>query len=405
MSRLPTSARNILSSQFVKSVKEKGLYADGGNLYLQVSPTGTKSWGFKYYRGKQFYMGLGPYPDTTLAKARDKASNARQLILEGIDPLRERERLKQASEATVYTFKCMAIEYIKAKKPSWTDHHFNQFTNTLTMYVYPVIGTKAIDGIETKDVLKILNPIWAEKNETASRIRGRIEMVIDYGTAIGVRKGDNPARWKGHLAHLLPERSKVAPVQHHNALPYGDMPEFILALRKKAGFGPKSLELCILSAMRIGAVVGARWDEIDGAVWTIPAERMKGLSGEFKVPLSKSALALLDSLPKVDESPYLFPGRKGHIGIASPYKLLKKDMGYDTLTVHGFRSTFRDWSAEQTSYANHICEMALAHSIGSTVEKAYLRSDLFVKRASLMEDWAKFLDSKAGKVLQLRRLK
>ena len=225
---------------------------------------------------------------------------------------------------------------------------------------------------------------------------------MDYATATNIREGDNPARWKGHLSHVLPKRSAVAPVRHMTALPYTDMPEFIKKLRSGNSISRQCLEFCILTATRVGSVAGTRWEEINGNAWTIPADRMKGDYGDFTVPLSKRALTLLKEIPLVDDSPYIFTGIKtGHINQESPRKLLQKDMGYEGVTVHGFRSTFRDWSAEMTNYQNHICEMALAHTIGSGVEKAYRRGELLAKRAMLMEDWAKYLDSKPASVTSI----
>lgn len=391
--KLPHSARGVLSAQFVKSVSERGHYADGGNLYLQVGPTGNKSWVFRYYKGKQRTMGLGPYSDVSLSEARTLATDNRALLRNDIDPIEERENQKRNKAINAITFEDTALELIKAKVSSWSIKHHSQFVNTLTTYAFPLIGKIPISKLETSHVLGVLKPIWESKNETASRIRGRIEAVVDYANAVGLREGDNPARWKGHLSHLLPSRSKVSPVQHLEALPYSQMPAFMLKLADREGVSPRSLELCILTAMRIGAVIGAKWDEFDDEVWTIPAGRMKGLTGEFKVPLSSTAMAVLERLPRASGEVYLFPSKDAHITIAAPLRLLQKRMEYKDLTVHGFRSTFRDWSAEATDYPNHICEMALAHAIESGVEKAYRRGDLFNKRAKLMEDWATYLKS------------
>lgn len=379
------------------------MYADGGNLYLQVSPTGTKSWGFKYYRSKQHYLGLGSYPDVSLKDAREKAAFNRRLLIDGVDPLAHKRRQKRTQVRQSISFREITEDYIAAKASGWTEKHTKRFRSSLTTYAFPRIGSIAVGEMQTNDILTILRPIWEAKNETASQVRGRIEMVLDYATAIGLRAGDNPARWKGHLSHLLAKRSSVAPVQHFKALPYGDMPSFMVSLRKHKGLSARCLELCILTATRIGSVIGARWDEFEGAVWTIPAERMKGTAGLFKVPLSKTAQALLKELPQIDDSPYLFPSKGTHLTIASPLRLLQVGMGNEGLTVHGFRSTFRDWSAEQTAYPNHVCEMALAHAIGSDVEKAYRRGDLFQKRARLMEDWARYLNSTPGEVIPIRK--
>jgi integrase len=400
-----TAERTVvaLSATKVKNLKKRGLYADEKNLYLQVTDTGTKSWIFRYTRNKKLTnMGLGPYPDVKLAEARELAYDNRKLLRSYIDPLEEKKRLERSFGSNTASFAEVIDDYIKAKSGGWTEKHKKQFRNTVTTYGIPTLKNIPIDVISTQDILKVLRPIWEEKNETASRVRGRIEMVLDFATATGLRTGDNPARWKGHLSHLLAKRSSVAPVTHMASIPYQDMYGFMVDLRSRKAVSRACLELCILTAARIGSVGGARWDEVEGKVWTIPAERMKGDFGEFKVPLSKAALKLIENLPQIDDSPYLFPGGKGHINLETPRKLLQKDMGYPDFTVHGFRSTFRDWSAELTNHPNHICEMALAHTIGSGVEKAYRRGDMFNKRAKLMEDWAKFLNRKPALVTSIK---
>jgi integrase len=392
-----------LSATKVKNLKKAGLYADEKNLYLKVTETGTKSWVFRYTRKKKLTnMGLGPYPDVSLAEARELAYDERKVLREHLDPLQERNKRKRELMAYTDSFKDVMDDYIKAKSGGWTEKHTKQFRNTVTTYALPFLKNIPIDDVRTQDVLKILRPIWESKNETASRVRGRVEMVLDFATATGLRSGDNPARWKGHLSHLLAKRSSVAPVTHMASMSYRDMYGFMIDLRSRKAVSRACLEFCILTATRIGSTAGARWDEIDGKVWTVPAERMKGDFGEFKVPLSKSALKLIESLHKIDDSPYMFPGGKGHINLETPRKLLQKDMKYPDVTVHGFRSTFRDWSAELTNHPNHICEMALSHSIGSGVEKAYRRGDLFQKRAKLMEDWASFLDSKPATITSIK---
>ncbi|MFK7974521.1 MAG: tyrosine-type recombinase/integrase [Halioglobus sp.] len=389
-----------LSARKVKTLNTPGSYSDGNNLYLKVTPTGTKSWVFRYVRaGKARMMGLGGFPDVSLAEARESAGINRALLRKFKDPLEEKQKRKRSSNAHNPTFEETTEHYIDSKKAGWTEKHRKQFESTLATYAYPTLKNLPVKEINANDVLSAIRPIWEDKNETASRVRGRIEMVLDFATVSGTRDGANPARWKGHLAHILPKRSAVAPVKHMEALPYTDMPEFILNLRSGNSISRKCLEFCVLTVARVGSVAGARWDEIEGGVWTIPANRMKGDYGDFSVPLSKRALKLLKDLPHIDDSPYLFPGiRSGHINRESPRKLLQKDLGYEGMTVHGFRSAFRDWSAEMTNYQNHICEMALAHTIGSGVEAAYRRGELLTKRAKLMEDWAKFLDSKPAKV-------
>ena len=331
------------------------------------------------------------------------AHSERSVLRQHLDPLTEKNKRKRELLAYTDNFKETMEDYIKAKSGGWTDKHTKQFKNTLATYALPVLRNIPISDVSTQDVLKILRPIWETKNETASRVRGRIEMVLDFATAKGLRTGDNPARWRGHLSHLLAKRSSVAPVTHMASIPYQDMYGFMVDLRSRMAISRACLELCILTATRIGSVAGARWEEIEGSVWTIPSERMKGDFGDFKVPLSKAALKLIENLPQIDDSPYLFPGGKGHINLETPRKLLQKDMGYSDFTVHGFRSTFRDWSAELTNHPNHICEMALAHAIGSGVEKAYRRGDMFNKRAKLMEDWARFLENKPATITSIKR--
>ena len=392
-----------LSVRKATTLREPGSYSDGDNLYLKVTPTRTKSWVFRYVRGgKAHMMGLGAFPDVSLAEARDLATDNRRLLRKLKDPIEEKRRKERSLTVQNPTFKNTTEYYIASKKSGWTAKHRKQFESTLATYAYPALKNLPVKEINANDVLNVLRPIWEEKNETASRVRGRIEMILDYATVSGTREGENPARWKGHLSHILPKRSAVAPVKHMEALPYTDMPEFISKLRSGNSISRKCLEFCILTATRVGSVAGARWDEINDTTWTVPADRMKGDYGDFTVPLSKRALKLLKEIPQVDSSLYLFPGIKtGHINQESPRKLLQKDLGYEGVTVHGFRSTFRDWSAEMTNYQNHICEMALAHAIGSGVEKAYRRGELLAKRSKLMEDWAKFLDSKPTTVTSI----
>ena len=393
--RLSRSARGVLSSQQVKSYSKAGTYADGGNLYLKISKGGGKSWGFKFYRGKQRYMGLGPYPDISLAEARILASDARKLLLKGIDPLQERRRTRRDNP----TFQEASKLFTDANKSGWTPKYYDQVVNAFATYTKP-ISQLPLNTIETADVLACLTPIWESKTETANRLRGKIEGVLDYATAMELREGPNPARWKGHLSHLLPNPSTVTPVQHLNALPYDDIPEFMIELRSRDGLSRKALEFTILTAMRVGAVVGSKWDEIDGNIWNIPAARMKGMTKDFKVPLSPDAQRVLKNLPTVND--FVFHSTKGHLTVDAPRVLLQQSMGYKHLTVHGFRSTFRDWSAERTSYANHIPEMALAHSIGNKVEQSYRRGDLFAKRARLMQEWANYLNSPSRGAIPIR---
>lgn len=384
-----------LNARQVKTINVPGTYSDGENLYLKVSPSGSKSWVFRYVRGKVHNMGLGADPGVSLADARELASDNRALLRKHKDPLAEKRRKERASRNQNPSFKDAAEYFISSKKAGWADKHKQQFENTLSTYAYPKLKNLPVTEIDANDVLNVLRPIWETKNETASRVRGRIEMVLDNATVSGMREGENPARWKVHLSHILPKRSAVAPVKHMEALPVAEMPEFMAKFRTANSTSRKCLELCILTAARIGSVAGARWDEVEDRHWTIPAERMKGNYGDFTIPLSKRARELLKELPRVDDSPYIFTGVKsGQINKESPRKLLQKDLGYEGVTVHGFRSSFRDWAAEMTNHQNYICEMALAHTIASGVEGAYRRGELLDKRAELMEDWASYLDSK-----------
>jgi integrase len=375
-----------------------GMYGDGGGLYLQVSAAGTKSWSFRFMlHAKAREMGLGPLHTVSLAEAREKAREQRKLLLDGIDPIEDR-KARRAGErlaaANSMTFQQCAERYIAAQKTGWkSPKHAAQWPATLSAYVYPVFGSLPVQSIDVALVTKALEPIWRTKPETASRVRGRIEAVLDWATVREYRKGDNPARWRGHLDKLLPSRTKVRNIKHHPALPYDEVGEFIAELRQQRSIAARVLEFLILTAGRTGEVIGARWDEFNLAekVWTIPAERMKG-NREHRVPLSHTALAIIDSMKaaRVGGSEYAFPG--GRIGkplsSMAMLKLLKR-LGRDDLTAHGFRSTFRDWAAERTNYPREVAEMALAHTVGDKVEAAYRRGDLFTKRRRLMDEWAR----------------
>lgn len=407
-------ARGIhnLSARTVATARKRGYYGDGGGLWLQVSAFGTKSWTFRFtLNGRSREMGLGPLHTVSLAEARIEAQRCRQLVRSGIDPIEHRkmERLQAAAEsAKTKTFKSCAEDYIAAHEAAWkNDKHRQQWQNTLTTYAYPTFGDLSVSAVDTGLVLNVLEPIWTEKPETASRVRGRIESILDYATARGYRSGENPARWKGHLKNLLPARSKVRRVTHHPALPYDEIGNFIMELRKRDAIAARGLEFAILTATRTGEVIGARWDEIDlgKSVWTIPGDRMKS-GQEHRVPLSKAAVSLLEALPRIEGTSYVFPGtrRKRPLSNMSLLMLLRR-MGRDDLTTHGFRSTFRDWCAERTSYPAEVAEMALAHAISDKVQAAYLRGDLLKKRQRLMDDWARFCaqpSKKDGSVVSLR---
>lgn len=404
-------AINKLSVAKVNAITKPGLHADGLNLYLQVGPTGTKSWLFRYMLGGTAKsMGFGPVHTVTLAMAREKATEARRKLLEGIDPVDERDAIllaRKAEAAKVMTFRQCAEAYIRSHRAGWKNiKHAAQWESTLDTYVYPKFGDLPVAAVDVGLVLKAIEPIWTEKTETASRVRGRIESILDWATARGLRSGDNPARWRGHLENLLPKRSKVAKVQHHPALPYAEMGAFMTALRTMEGVGPKALEFAILTATRTGETVGSRWSEIDLAsgMWTIPGERMKA-GKEHRVPLSKRATELLSALPCEADSDFVFIGdRKGKPLSNMALLMTLRRMGRDDLTTHGFRSTFRDWAAEQTAYPNELVEMALAHTISDKTEAAYRRGDMLEKRRRLMQDWSDFCDRPAagGNVVPIR---
>jgi integrase len=405
-----------LTVKQVSKLTEPGRYGDGRGLYLQVTPAGVRSWLLRYERGgRERAMGLGPLADFTLDEARGRARAARQLLKDGVDPIdaREAERAKQkakaaTAEATNVTFKDCAEQYFKFHSPKWNNaKHAAQFLSSLKMYAYPALGKLPVAAIDKALVLKAIEPIWYTKTETASRVRGRIESVLDFAQVCGYRTGDNPAAWTGNLVHALPAPGAVAKVNHHPALPFAELPDFIAQLAEHEGSGARALEFAILTAARTGEVIGAVWDEIDldAKLWTIPAKRMK-TKKEHRVPLPDRAIAILKALPR--EGDYVFPGGRAGAAISNmAMAQLLKRMDRLDITVHGFRSTFRDWAAEQTNYPNHVVEMALAHVIGDKVEAAYRRGDLFVKRARLMTDWAKYCVTKpidaANNVMPLRR--
>lgn len=399
---------NLLSDKFTQKKDLKpGLYSDGGGLCLQVSSFNSKAWIFRYMiAGRARKMGLGDFELVSLKKAREKRSAAYALVKDGIDPIDERAaRLAaQAAEAAkALTFKECAEGYIEAHKAGWKNaKHAAQWTATLETYAYPTIGKLQVQDIETAHIEKILRPIWNEKTETASRVRGRIEKVLDRAKALGLRSGDNPARWTGHMSELFPAKSQVAPVEHHPAMPYAELPAFLAKLRAKEGVSARALEFTILTACRTGDTIGATQDELDRreALWTIPKERVKGKKGARKkdhvIPLSKAALAALDAVP--EQGDYLFPGGKEGAGLSSAaMSELLKGMGYspDYATVHGFRSTFKDWCSDMTSFPNEMSEVALSHTVSDKVEAAYRRGNMVERRRQMMEAWAKFCAGKA----------
>jgi integrase len=396
-----------------------GTYADGGGLYLRIKPTGGKSWVFRYTRpstGKVTELGLGSQHVCTLAEARDKAAVLRRALDAGKDPA---EILRPAKEEQhgLRTFADCAGALIESKRPGWRNaKHAAQWVSTLEAYAFPVIGNKAPADVSLADVLKILTPIWNSKTETASRLRQRIEAVLDFAAVHGLCDGaKNPARWKGTLDKVLPAPAKVAARSHHPALPYERVAEFMAALREREGMAARCLEFVILTAARSGEARGATWDEIDfeAATWTIPAARMKARR-EHRVPLSKPALALLQSLPRIEGEPFVFPAPRGGAMTDMSLTLAVRrmqgepprwtDKSGEPITVHGFRACFRTWCEEQTSYPRSVTEAALAHTNADKVEAAYQRSDLFERRRELMEAWGAYCTRReASNVVVLTR--
>jgi len=400
-----------LKAVTVARAKTPGMLADGGGLYLRIGSTGAKSWIFRYRRdGRLRDMGLGPLHTVSLAEARDKAQDCRKLRLQKADPIETRKAGQveaKLAAASAITFRKCAERYTEAHRASWRSHkHATQWLTTLATYVYPVFGELPVQTIDVALVMKALEPIWSVKSETASRVRGRIESVLDWAAARGYRSGDNPARWRGHLENLLPRRSKVSRIQHLAALPYAEIGAFMVGLRRQQGIAARALEFAILTASRSGEVMGARWSEINRAerLWIVPRERMKA-GKEHRVPLPDAALAVIDAMAEIRQSEFVFPGYKLRRPLSNMalLKVLRR-AGRGDLTVHGFRSTFRDWCAERTNFPREVAEMALAHTIGDAVVRAYQRTDLFEKRRQLADAWARYCDGQAvgGEVVPIR---
>ncbi|XKF14308.1 integrase arm-type DNA-binding domain-containing protein [Halomonas sp. BLK-85] len=413
-----------LTALEVKRLTQRGLHAAGEvpGLYLQVAKNGTRSWVLRYTTGetrlsatgKPFKvrrdMGLGSYPAVTLAQARDKARTIRDKLDAGIDPITERKaagQSRRAAELARMTFTDAAAAVIKLKQAeSGNLKHGKQWQATLETYAFPTLGKMAVSDIDLVHVKQVLVPIWETKTETATRVRQRIEAVLNWATVHGHRSGDNPARWKGNLDTVLPSPSKVAKVEHHRALPIDALPGFWLALEKRTGDAAKCLAFTILTGCRSGEARGARWDEIDLAngTWTIPADRMKA-GKEHRVPLSAPALALLKAQPQTREHVFQSPQGK-LLSDAAMTALLRRMKEDHRTTVHGFRSTFRDWMAERTGTPHEVAEAALAHTIKNSVEAAYRRGDLYAKRSRVMDQWATFITTPkqggAGNVAPIR---
>ncbi|MFG1418908.1 integrase arm-type DNA-binding domain-containing protein [Xanthobacter sp. V0B-10] len=398
---------NRLSARAVQTLKAPGRHADGGGLYLFISPDGSRRrWTLMFqWNGKQRELGLGPASEVSLAEAREKAEAARKLIRGGVDPIAEK---RTRTEGAGPSFGALAEQFIKDHEAAWRNaKHIAQWRMVLSVqrgedgglldtgYCRTIRDTAPAE-ITTDDVLAILRPIWVAKNETASRVRGRIEAVLDAAKAQGLRSGENPARWKGHLDHLLPPRQKLQR-GHHEAMPYGDLPAFVKRLQLVRGMSSFALEFLILTAARSGEVRGARWDEIDlkEEIWTVPAERMKA-GREHRVPLCARALEILATLAQLDHKPdgLIFPGQRrgsplSDMALTALLRRLKVDA-----TVHGFRSTFRDWAGDATPFPREVAEAALAHAVGDATEAAYRRGDALEKRRELMTAWSTFIEGK-----------
>jgi integrase len=402
-----------LTVKSVAKATQPGRYGDGHGLYLQVLSPTNRSWLLRYQRqGRERWLGLGPLHTVGLQQARDRAVKARQQLLDGIDPLEARaadRATRELAAAKELSFEQAAHQYFDAHERKWRNaKHRAQFLSSLRDYAFPKIGRLSVGAIDTGLVLKCIEPIWQDKTETANRVRGRIEAVLGWATVRGYRTGDNPARWKGHLAEVLPARSSIARPEHHPALDYPKLPEFMAALALREGLAARALEFTILTASRTSEVIGATAAEVDlkAKVWTVPANRIKG-GKEHRVPLSDRAIEILTELPTERGNHHLFVGSTKGAGLSNmAMAAVLKRMDHDHITVHGFRSTFRDWAAERTNYPNHVVEMALAHVIGDKVEAAYRRGDLFEKRKRLMIEWARYCSTpqtNTGAVTLLRK--
>ena len=412
-----------LTALEIKHAKE-GMHADGNGLYLRVQASGAKSWIFRFQlNGKRREMGIGTLDHKAPQEARAEAATLISLVRAGTDPIENRRLVEAAAIAAAQdavalatTFDEVADEYIKTHKAGWKNtKHAQQWENTLAAYASPIIGKKPVGDVSTEDILRILQPIWTTKTETASRLRSRLELVLSYAKAMKWRQGENPAMWRGHLDALLPPAAKVKKVRHHPALPYNQAAGFMVALRTHAGSAARALEFAILTATRSGEARLAKWQEFDleKRLWTIPAERMKA-EREHWVPLSDQAIALIKALPKIDGNEYLFPGDRARkplsdmtlTAIIRRMNKGEKPRWIDPtnsapIVPHGFRSTFRDWSAEIGHYPRELAEHALAHSLPDKVEAAYHRGTMMERRAPMMQRWADYLEKKQAKVVSL----
>lgn len=404
-------SRSELGAQQVALIQRRGINFVGGvrGLALNVTMYGSRSWVLRYrLGGRRRDLGLGAYPSVTLSEAKEAARKARALLAQGVDPVTHaqaaRSQLRAELKVRHLTFSEAANAYITAQEPVWRNaKHVQQWRNTLQSYAHPFVGDMPVQAITQEHVLQVLEPIWRDKTETASRVRGRMESVLDWAIAKGHRQASNPARWKGLLDKILPAPGKIRQTDHHKAIAYADLSRFMCLLQAIEGAGAAALQFLILTATRSGEVRGAKWDEFDlrEGIWIIPAERMKAKK-EHRVPLSPPALALLLRQQEIAQSkaqasgvnsPFVFPGisKSSNNKPISDMTLtaVMRRLGSEAVP-HGFRSTFRDWAAEMTDYPNEVAEMALAHAIGNKVEAAYRRGDLFAKRQRLMQDWADY---------------
>lgn len=403
MSRL---GPNQMTVRKVETLKD-GSHSDGGNLWLTVAGK-ARTWSVRYTSpatGKRREMGLGPYRDVGLAAARELATEARQLLRAGIDPIEHRKADRASRrERPALTFQVVAERYIVDQTPGWRDVKLPAiWSSSLRRHAYPTIGAKGVGDVGTDDVVALLRPIWETTTETADRVRSRIERILDYARSQGWREGENPARWRGHLAYVLPKPSTVSQVEHYAAVPFREVAGVMESLARSQGVGALAVRFACLTAARSNEVRGATWSEVDTAerVWTIPAERMKAKRGH-RVPLSEPATAILAELQPFasDKAALVFPGgRMGRpLSDVALSKALHLAAGTKGVTVHGLRSTFRDWAAEATDYPREVAEMALAHAIADKVEAAYRRGDLFEKRRAMMEAWADWVSEKSLQV-------
>lgn len=382
-----------LAVKNLKPAAKDAWFADGANLYLLCKKSGGKSWAYRFMQGgRPHWLGLGAYPDIGLADARDRAQQYRSLARSGTD-LAEHHRAGAVKARDAVTFDWCAQEYIKLQAPKWANAKSEQqWTNTLATYASPIIGKLDVSKVTTNHIEKILMPIWSQKQETASRLRARIEAVLGWATVKKFRAGDNPARLAGHLATILPARNKSANVKHHAALPFKRMAEFMATLTTREGIAARACEFAILTAARSGEARGATWAEIDfeARLWTIPASRMK-VRKEHRIPLAQGALNILEAMKPLATGDLIFPGTKAGRALSDmSLTAVLKRAGHAGITMHGFRSSFRDWAAEATDYPPEMAEMALAHAVGNKVEAAYRRGDMMEKRREMMTSWSDF---------------